>query len=324
MGYSRHASLTPSTSAGTNPGSITLASVPAGADLICWVACRNDTVGTGETVASVASSPSLTWTLVDATDGKVLRTTDDTAGRQGLYAYTARVATAGTYVVTPTLTNAASNRVVGGLIEMTGMASSSPVDGHDTATAVNADASITAGPTATLTQAEQTAIAVVIGRWWWQFNGAGDGGTAPSGWARAAGSSDNAMLPYQVAYREISSTTALSAAWTVPASQGDGGQAVIFTLKKSVGTLRTRIKFKTGSGIDGVTGCTVKLWRGDPDTNYSTTYTGRAAEASGDVMYTPAPAGAIAGDTLTVVVFKTGSPTIGSEYRSSATVEVTP
>lgn len=323
MGYSRHASLTPSTSAGSNPGSITLASVPAGADLICWVACRNDPVTSGETVASISSSPSLTWALVDATDGKVLRNTDDTNGRQGLYAFHARVASANTYVVTPTLTNAANNRVVGGLIELTGMASSGPIDGHDTATAVNADSTITAGPTATLTQADQTAIAIVLGRWWWQLNGTGDGGTAPSGWTRAVGSTDNSMLPYQVAYREISSTTALSAAWTVPASQGDGGQALIFTLKKSVGTLRTRVKFKTGSGINGVTGITVKLWRGDPDTNYSTTYAGRAAEASGDVMYTPAPAGAVDGDTLNVVAFKTGSPAYSTEYRT-ATVEVTP
>jgi hypothetical protein len=326
MSYTRVSSITKFSSAGTNPGSSSLTSVPDGADLLFAIGCRNDGVTTGETVTSVSSSPSYTWTLVDATNGKSLRNADDTNGREGVYFWRARTTASGTVTVTPTLTNASANRGSMALVEMTSMASSSVVDKTAKATVLNAAANMTVGPTSTLAQATQTCIAAIWGRWWYALNGGYSAGTAPSGWTLAAGDLDNSYFPFQIVYKEVSATTAQSAAWDVPNLQGDGGSALLATFKKSVGALRTRVKFKNESGIDGVSGLTVRLWDGNSDSNNSTTYASITAESSGDVAYTPAPAGTTAGDTLSVAVTKAGSPNYASEFgvNGEATVENTP
>lgn len=321
MAYSRISAALVASSAGSNPGSVSLLSVPSGADLFVAVAVLNDGVSSGELVSAVTSVPSLTWTLTDATDGKELRATDDTGGRMGVYLYTARNSALQTVTATPTLVAASGNRVVAAMVEMTGMLSSGMPDKAASASVATAASSITAGPTATLAQADQTALAVIAGRWWYTFNSAGSGGDPPSGWTKAFGTNDNTKFPFQVAYREVAATTALSAAWDVPASQGDGGVAIVGTFRESTTTLRTRITFKSASGINGVSGLTAKVWRGDSDTNYSATYTGLTAEASGDTLFCSAPAGAVAADVVNVVVYKTGSPIISSEY-GTAVIEV--
>lgn len=292
MGYASTSSLYQQTADTAASGGISLTGVSIG-DIICVVAAPyRPTTASGELIDSVTSSPAATFAEVDSYLGQ----SEDAGGgtRRGIYAFWAVAASAGTHTITINFTNATDNRISALAFRLTGM-SATPVDKTDTSFALQAASSITAGPTATHASSTSTVIAAVMGRWVYGFNGVSAGaGGAPSGFTVIGGTESNALMAFQVAYQEVVSSVGVSANWTVPTGEGDGTVAIIFNLLASSTTLRGKCKFKTGSGINGVTGVTVTAWRGNPQSETATVHTVDAA-TTGDVVYIPAPAGLVEG-----------------------------
>jgi hypothetical protein len=293
MGYASTSTLYQQTADTAASSGISLTGVSIG-DIICVVAAPyRPSTASGELITSVTSSPAATFAEVDSLLGQ----SEDAGGgtRRGIYAFWAVAASAGTHTITINFTNATDNRISALAFRLTGM-SATPVDKTDTSAALQASASITAGPLATAASATSTAIAAVMGRWVYGFNGVSAGaGGAPSGFTVIGGTESNALMAFQVAYQELSSSVGVSAAWTVPTGEGDGTVAIVFNLLAASSTaLRGKCKFQTGSGINGVTGVTVTAWRGNPQSETATVHV-VDAESTGDVVYIPAPAGLVAG-----------------------------
>jgi hypothetical protein len=293
MGYASTSTLYQQTADTAASSGISLTGVSIG-DIICVVAAPyRPSTASGELITSVTSSPAATFAEVDSELGQ----SEDAGGgtRRGIYAFWAVAESAGTHTITLNYTNATNNRISALAFRLTGM-SATPVDKTATATALQAAASITVGPTATHASATGTVIAAVMGRWVYGWNGVSAGaGGAPSGFTVIGGTESNSLMAFQVAYREMSSSVGQSASWTVPAGEGDGTVALIFNLLASSTTLRGKCKFRTSSGINGVTGVTVTAWRGNPESETATTHV-VDAESTGDVVYIPAPSGLVAGD----------------------------
>lgn len=284
---------------------LSITGIPANSTVVVAVSVRNDTVSSGDLVTSVSSSPALASAFAVPTNGKGHRTPDDNAaGRQGIFFFVGRTAgSSADHTFTVTLPNT-GNLVKAQALYFTGHGTS-PVDQVATpGTAGNAATSIAAGPV-TPTQNAEDVLIFTAGKWWWSFS-------SPSGFTQVSSTTDNAVgkLPHWLGYKSITDGAAQSASWDVPSGQGDGGLALLMTLKVGgggSGTKKLRIDFVSGSGINGVTGLSVKAWKGSPDSNYSQTLTGVSADASGDRIDAPAPTGAGAdGEQWEVRVYKSG------------------
>lgn len=283
---------------------LSINAIPANSTVVVAVSVRNDAVASGDLVSSVSSSPALATAFAVPSGAKAHRTPDDNiAGRQGIFYFVGRTSgSQNDHTFTVTLPNS-GNLVKAQAIYFTGHGTS-PVDQVDDGAAGTADASIATGPV-TPTQAAEDVLIFTAGKWWWSFS-------SPSGFTQISSTTDNAVgkLPHWLGYKSITDGAAQSASWDVPSGQGDGGLALLMTLKVGgggSGTKKLRIDFVSGSGINGVTGLSVKCWKGNPDSNYSQTLTGVSAEASGDRIDAPAPTGAGAnGEQWEVRVFKSG------------------
>lgn len=315
MAYGGASSVLESDGVGT---STTLAfnAVPANATVVVAVSVRHTSVGSGDLISSISSSPSLSTAFAIPTNGKGHRTPDDAgSGRHGIYFFVGR--TGGSqqdYTFTLNFPNS-SNLVKAQAIYFTGQAST-PFDVADDGTAANAASAVAAGPI-TPSQSAADLVYFAAGKWWWDFSD-------PASITKVSESNDNSAgkLPHWLGYRSVNtSPIAYSVSWDVPASQGDGGLALIMALKVGgSGTKKLRIEFVTGSGINGVTGLSIDCWIGDPTSNYAQTITGVSAEASGDRIDAPAPTGAGAdGEEWEVHVYKTG---YGSDHGIGTIVTV--
>jgi hypothetical protein len=161
------------------------------------------------------------------------------------------------------------------------------------------------GASATLAQATELVIAVITAKWSWMWNGAYDpnGGTPPSTYTFLAGrNQDNVNeLPFQSVYKETSSTTGVSAAWTLEAT--DSTVAALATFK--IGTTQRRVKVLADSSINNATGITAFAWSGDPSSVLAQKWTSRTAEASGGIVYLPTPPAAwTTGAEVNVVLYQ--------------------
>jgi hypothetical protein len=281
--------------------SITLTGVTAGNAILAVPCSSRLSTASGRLVDAVTSSPSATFSAA----GTAYFTT---AGghRVAIEPFVAHAVAGGSMTVSLDCTHETNDtRVSWFVIEVSGLASSASFDKTDDATAADGLTSITAGPTATLSQASEFVLAVAGSRYWWNFNG---GSTAPSGYTTLASNVDNDEVgtTFHASYKNVSATTAVDATWTVP-SAADGGAALISTFRNSA--LRVRWTFVNGTppdDIDGVTGITSYVWQTTPDAGAATVYTGGAAEVSGNTLFTPAPGWASASDTVTGIHVSSG------------------
>ena len=280
-----------------SPGaSITLTGVAAGNALIAVVCASRYGTSSGYHVAAITSSPSSTF----STAGASFRTHGDTF-RTTVEPFIAHAVTGGSTTVTLDLTYEDETRVSWFVVEVNSLASSASFDKTDDATVDDSATTITAGPTATLSQASEFILAVAASRYWSTYNG---GAVAPSGYTTIASnlSTDSVGTTFLAAYKNVAATTAVDATWAVPAT--DGGAAVVSTFRNNA--LVVRCTFLNGTppdDIDGITGITAHVWAGDPSAGASTKYTGLSAEASGNTLFIPAPGWATAAQTVTVIAY---------------------
>ena len=277
--------------------SITLSGVTAGNALVAVCCSTRLNTTSGGLVSAVTSSPSATWSAA----GTSYFTT---AGGHRVAAemLVAHAVAGGSTTVTLDTTYETNDTGVSWfLVELSGLASAASFDKTDDASVSDAATSITAGPTTTLAQASEFVLAVACSRFWWNYNG---GSAAPSGYTTLASNvvDDGVGTTFHASYKNVSATTAVSATWTVPAT--DGGPALISTFKNS--SLRIRCTFKNGTApddIDGITNITAYVWEGEPSDSSAIKYTGLNAESSGNTLFIPAPGWAAATDTVTVIAY---------------------
>jgi hypothetical protein len=274
----------------------------AGSLLVADVAVYNQSTA-GHLLTAITDSRGQTWTR------RNFKLNSTTAGDTYLYTYDCVNAAAGATTVSLDFAQEDDSNYVGWMItEYSGLATASPAD-------ITADAEV--GPTAasitvtgsTLAQADELVHISVAGKWWWNFN---TSNTAPSTYTLNGQNNSNLYCPMQSAYKIVSSTTAPSATWTVPADQSiaDGGAALLTTYKMASTSLRVKGLFETAINSDS--SITAYVWRGEPTTNYATKYTAQTAEASGGILYlTPAPSGAAAGDTVNIIAYNSAD---GSDF----------
>jgi hypothetical protein len=161
------------------------------------------------------------------------------------------------------------------------------------------------GASATLAQATELVIAVCTAKWNWMWNGAyaPNGGVPPSTYTLLAGRNfDNITeLPFQTVYKETSTTTGVSAAWTLEATDQTVGALVTF----KIGTTQRRLRVLAPTSINNATGITAFAWAGDPSTGLATKWTSRAAEATGGVVLLPNPPAAwTTGAEVNVILYQ--------------------
>jgi hypothetical protein len=315
MPFSNASSIVSNGASGTTI-TLTRTGVPAGATLMLVAFARRNTTNTGDVVSSVASSPSATWA------GAVVlsRVPDDNgSGRFTGGLWIADNVSSGDYTVTVTLTS--GSIVDAQLAVFTGLTTSA-LDRTASNSVTQSATTISVGPTSAISQPDEIVVTAVGGKWWWSINpdGGGDFNGVPAGFTLIGGQPSNTTIPFAWGYKTVSASgSTQSASHAVVDGQGDGGIALIATLKILGGTLKARIKFKTGSGINGVSGLTAKVWVGDSDSNYSVTRTGLTAEASGDLLYCDPPPGAVNGGSGQAAVYKSG---YASEYGPCTFVNI--
>jgi hypothetical protein len=276
--------------------SITMPGVVAGNALLAIVCASRYGTASGYHVAAINSSPSATFSAA----GQAFRTHGDLF-RTTVEPFIAHAVSGGSMTISLDLTYEDDTRVSWFVVELNGLTSSASFDKTDDATVDDTVSSITAGPTATLSQASEFVLAVAASRYWSSYNG---GAVAPSGYTTLASNvaTDNVGTTFHASYKNVSATTAVDATWTVPLT--DGGAAVVSTFRNS--SLVIRCTFVNGTppdDIDGITNITAYVWQGDPVASLPAKYTGLSAEASGNTLFIPAPGWATASDTVTVVAY---------------------
>ncbi len=309
------------------PASVTSATINGVASGNCLVAIvivhypgGSDTDLVSAYSTTISGSPANTWT-------NVLRSRrGDAAGvwYSELTAWVAPNASAGNTIGKPTFTQAGNHWLFSHMDEWSGIATTSPVDKTDTDTvaAGAGTTSLTTGPTATLAQASQVVIAAIGNRYNYAWNGGYGSGTAPSTYTVLRGTTDNTTGAVgQSAYKEVSATTAVSAAWTFVAGYGPA-VAGIFTLKTATTTLRLEVD-DIDTEITGTTGWTFWAWSGDPgDAAADKKWTSYAASISGGKLVFPdAPPGATDGSTWNVMGYQP-SGTLTTGFMSGTVREV--
>jgi hypothetical protein len=299
------AALTGATITGVASGntlvSIVVAYYPTAAD-------TNICTGYGTTIGGSAAN---TWSNVLRVRSAVF----DGVWYAELTAWIASNVSAGDTVGKPTFAASTEHWVFTHMDEWSGIVTSSPVD--QTATAVVAaaagTASVTVGPTSTLSQASEVVIAAVGNRYNYVWNSGYGSGTAPSTYTVLRGTTDNTTGAVgQSAYKEVTATTAVSATWTFADGYGPT-VAGLFTLKQGTTALRLEVD-DIDTEITGTTGWTFWAWSGDPlDAKADKRWTAYSATLSGGKLVFPdAPPGATDGSTWNVIGYQpSGTLTTG-------------
>jgi hypothetical protein len=298
------ASVTGATINGVEAGNclvaIVIAYYPAGTD-------TDLVTGYGTTIAGSASN-----TFANALR---VRRGDASGWYTELTAWVAPNVSAGNTIGKPTFALTGSHWVFTHMDEWAGIATTSPVDETDTdsVAAAAGTASITVGPTGTLSQASQVVIAAAGNRYNYIWNGGYGSGNAPSTYTVLRGITDNTGGAVgQSVYKEVTSTAAVSATWTFADGYGPA-VAGIFTLKTSSATLRLEVD-DIDTEITGTTGWTFWAWAGDPDTAPAAKkWTAYAATiVSGKLVFPDAPPGATDASTWNVMGYQpSGTLTTG-------------
>lgn len=197
------------------------------------------------------------------------------------------------------------------------IATSSPFDKSSTYWIDGAGSTITVPSTATLAQSTELAIAAIVDRYQWGWNGGtSDPGAAPagSGFTVLSGQvSDNAnRVGFQSLYLETSSTAGVGATWT-PTQTGGSVAAAVATFK--ISAVQRRVKVLADSAINGVTGITALAWPGNPKDSVAQEWTGLAAEASGGIVYLASPpAGWTTGADVNVILYQPAGAKKGTSF----------
>jgi hypothetical protein len=274
---------------------------------------------TGALVSGVSSNVGGALSLVASR----LRASDDAGGgnRLGLYAYMLPDAAAGSHTITTTFVNGSVNYASWCVIRIPGMATVSPDDIKVTGEFVRNTLTLTIASGANLAQAQEVVFAIACG----MGNNVWNGSTAPplgapSGWTGLAGSVNNTTgVPVHISYQETSSVAALSASWVVPDDSIDDGSIVMMvSFKTTSGTNYIEI-LTGGTTINGTTGWTVQYSAADPKLGY-TEVLNVAAQASGNELRVPAPAGTTVGQSINVQAFQASPGTLSTTAWGVGTV----
>lgn len=287
----------------------TINGVAAGNTLVALVVAHRPSSASSNLVSgygtTIGGSSANTWT-------NVLRAgLLDTGGvwYTEVTAWIASNVSAGNTIGLPTFAFSDALTVFSHMDEWSGIATASPVDKTATATESGAAGTLTVGPTSTLSQASEVVIAAIGNRYNYSWNGSSSGaGTAPTGYTVLQGSTDNsAGNVAQTVYKEVTATTAVSAAWTYVTGYGPVA-AGLFTLKQGSSTLRLEVDSIDSADITGTTGWTFWAWSGDPlDAAAAKRWTSYSASiSSGKLVFPDAPPGATAGSTWNVYGYQPG------------------
>lgn len=292
----------------------TISGVVAGNCLVAIVyahrasgSASNIVSGYGTTIGGSAAN---TWTLA----ARSQRLDDGGVWCLEVTIWVALNVSAGTTIGKPTFNFTDALYVWSHMDEWSGIATSSAVDKTDTDYAINTATTLTTGPTATLAQSSEVVIAAIGTRLAYSWNGSSSGsGSPPSTFTILQGSTDNSIQAVgQSAYKEVTATTGPSATWTYANAQT--AVAAIVTLKQATTTLRLEIDDIDTTDITSTTGWTFWAWSGDPlDAAAKKRWTGYAASiSSGKLVFSDAPAGAVAGDNYNVMGYQpSGTLTTG-------------
>lgn len=283
--------------AGTATGYQRVLTVTAGSLLVARIAIRNFGA-TGDLISAVTDNLGQTWTKRQSKRD----VSED--GHGWTYIYECKNAAAGSTTISlDCAIEDNNNYITWEVTEFSGIDISSPYDTGDADDVAGTAASITTGPV-TPAQADSLLVAIVGGKWWYDFN---SGGAAPSGWTLDAIATNNSFVCFQTVSLIVSSTTAQTITWTVPANQStdDGGSACVAVFKAAAasGDLRVRALFDTAINSD--TSITAYVWEGDPSSNVAQKFTGLTAESSGGVLLINLPSSTTLtnGQTVNVLAF---------------------
>lgn len=289
----------------SNVSGATISAVATGSMLVAVVAAHCPTsVQAGDIVSGYVTTPSRTWTLAV----RVAQTI--ATNRTEVTIWVAPNVASGSTVGKPTFT-AGSNpghEVLHHMDEWTGMATASPTDKTGTDVEPESSGSSTIATTAALAQADQVVYVAAACRYNYQWNGNYTSpGSAPATYTVSQGSTDNAGMVAQSAYKEVSSTAGVGSTYTYENQAGDRGMVhALATFKKAASSLRLEIDDIDTTDITGTTGWTIGAWPADPfqtgaPGQCAKVWTGYAATLSGTKLILPdAPPGASVNDTYNV------------------------
>lgn len=302
--------------AGTTTGYQRTLNVTAGSLLVARIAVYNTAATSGgHLINAVTDSKGQTWTR------RASAQNTSTSNRLWVYIYDCFNAAAGSTTVSLDCTlEDDANYISWEVSEASGVATTSANDQSATTQVAPSAATATVGPTSALSQADEIVFAIAAGKWYWQFNGSG---AAPSTYTLDNLVNDSTYVSMQTAHKIVSATTAVSATWTFPPDQSvnDGGAFALVTYKAASAATTLRVKFILETAVNGDTGIESLVWRGNPTGAYATQYPAVTAEASGGIVYySPAPTGAIAGDSVNGILWNS-TDTSG---LITGVVEVTP
>lgn len=191
-----------------------------------------------------------------------------------------------------------------GVDEWAGILTSGALDKTASSEVGPNSASITVTGT-TLAQAAELVIGAVGNKWNFSWNGSASGaGAAPAGgYTVLRGDTDNAVMSFQAAYKEVSATTAPTITWDQVNDADQGCVAALATFR--IGTINRRIRVAFDAAINGATGITAYAWRGLLESVLPKKYTGLTAEASGGVLLIPVAAGDYTtGESVSVIAYQ--------------------
>ncbi len=299
--------------AGTGNETRSLTSVVAGSTIGCLVATyRQDALTPHVTSVTSSNGGALTAALTRT------RNSQNAGGgnRLTLTLYLLQNAAAGSHTLT--LVKAQTGDTFGSwfAFEVGGVVASSAVDIATDASVDYPNASVSIGPTASLSQAQEFAIAAVAGLGSILFNGsATPPSVAPAGftaWASYNQVSPFVAVPFQASYADLNSVSPLSAAWTVDTTGIDDGYlAIIVTLKLISGTFFVEILLDPDPNaspaitINNSAGWTVEMSSGSPAAG-ATIFTNVTAQSTGNKLHVPAPSGVALNAQVNVIAYNTG------------------
>jgi hypothetical protein len=302
---------------------VTMTGVVAGSTIVVVLPAFRYSTANAALLSGVSSSNGGALTLTKSR----LRNSDNGSGshRLGLHVYELLNAAAGSHTITVTFANASGNYADWFAMEVPGLKSSGAHDSTASADAAFAhpvsSVSVTSG---TLAQAQSFAIAVACGVAASTWNGST---TAPfpapaGGWTSLRGARVSGALagvPFQAAYQDTSSVAAVAATWTVPNdSTDDGFLAMIVVWGLASGSNYIEI-LTGGTTINGTTGWTVEYSASDPKNGFSRVLN-VSAQASGNELRVPAPAGTTVGQSINAQAYQASPGTLSTTAWGVGTV----
>lgn len=295
---------------GTSGSALTLGTaVTAGNSLIAVVATYRLSTASGELLTAITDNEPNTWAL----RARSISADSGSGHRTGIYIYSAYNVGAGSTTVQLDMTYEDDTTYVGWVVfEVSDLATSAAFDVSSTGTSESPTTTVSTGATATLAQANEFVVAALAAPYAYAINSVGGSGSPPSGYTLLAGQTGNVTIPtmpFQVVYKTVSDTAAVSAAWEIPSDAGELNAAVIATFKPVVSTA-LRVTVDVTDGVAGETGIEAHVWTARPDQGVSTRYTGSAVTIAGSagsykLKLSPAPTGTVDAQSVNVVAFNT-------------------